>query len=124
MKKILALILIGFVVFCGALVAKSGLFECGRSAGQSCILLQQTTANENRWSVDVSASRGEQVDAAAFTGFGADNAAARSVTLGSVDPKSGFRFQLELSSKGAAIADEDITVKEYGANLDAKLENW
>jgi len=35
--------------------------------------------------------------------FGADSAPAGSVTLGSTDPRSGFKFELELSSKGAAI---------------------
>jgi YidC/Oxa1 family membrane protein insertase len=38
-----------------------------------------------------------------FTSFTADNAPPGSVTLGSVDPKSGFKFQLQLSTKGAAI---------------------
>ena len=35
--------------------------------------------------------------------FGVNNAQARTITLGSVDPKSGYKFRLELSSKGAAI---------------------
>jgi YidC/Oxa1 family membrane protein insertase len=41
--------------------------------------------------------------AAETTRFGAANAPARDVVLGSVDPKSGYKFRLELSSKGAAI---------------------
>ncbi len=36
-------------------------------------------------------------------GFSADSSAARSVALGSMDPNSGFKFQLGLSSRGAAI---------------------
>jgi YidC/Oxa1 family membrane protein insertase len=35
--------------------------------------------------------------------LGATNAPAKSVSLGSTDPKSGFKFELELTSKGAAI---------------------
>ena len=35
--------------------------------------------------------------------FTAENAPSKTVTLGSVDPKSGFKFALELSSKGAAV---------------------
>lgn len=35
--------------------------------------------------------------------FGADNAPSETVTIGSSDPESGFQFELELSSKGAAI---------------------
>jgi YidC/Oxa1 family membrane protein insertase len=37
-------------------------------------------------------------------GFRADSAPAKSVSLGSMDPNSGFKFQLELSSRGAAIS--------------------
>ncbi len=35
--------------------------------------------------------------------LGATNSPAKSVSLGSTDPKSGFKFKLELTSKGAAI---------------------
>jgi YidC/Oxa1 family membrane protein insertase len=35
--------------------------------------------------------------------LGANNAPAKTITLGSIDPNSGFKFQLELVSKGAAI---------------------
>jgi len=43
------------------------------------------------------------IKAAEIIRFGVSNAPDRSVTLGSVDRKSGFKFRLELSSKGAAI---------------------
>jgi len=43
--------------------------------------------------------------------FGADNAPAENITLGSTDQQSGFKFQLELSSKGAAI--ERATLSEF-----------
>ncbi|MFA5239672.1 MAG: YidC/Oxa1 family insertase periplasmic-domain containing protein [Phycisphaerae bacterium] len=36
--------------------------------------------------------------------FGADSAPAAGVTLGSTDPNSGFKFELELTSKGASVA--------------------
>ena len=36
--------------------------------------------------------------------LGATNAPAKNVTLGSTDPKSSFKFELELTSKGAAIS--------------------
>jgi len=35
--------------------------------------------------------------------FGADNATPATVTLGSIDPASGFKFAIELTSKGAAV---------------------
>ena len=103
MKGILALILIGFVFFCGVLVFESGLFDISDTDGRSCVLLQQTMADENQGILDAPASGQEHLEAADIGGFRADNAEARSVILGSVDPKSGFRFQLELSSQGAAI---------------------
>ena len=104
MKSILGLVLIGFVVFCGVLVFESGLFDAGHTVGRSCILLQQTTADENQVILDVPASGQEHFESADISSFRADNADDRSFTLGSVDPESGFRFQLELSSQGAGIA--------------------
>ena len=53
--------------------------------------------------LSASAAEDVQLQAGESISFGADNAAAETVTLGSTDPKSGFMFQLELSSKGAAI---------------------
>ena len=44
-----------------------------------------------------------QIKAVETVRFGAAASLARSVTLGSVDAKSGYKFRLELSSKGAAV---------------------
>ncbi len=49
------------------------------------------------------ASPDEPLPVADSVTFTADNAPAGSVTLGSVDPKSSFKFQLDLSTKGAGI---------------------
>jgi YidC/Oxa1 family membrane protein insertase len=43
------------------------------------------------------------MQAAEVATFGADNAPAKEVVLGSIERESGFKFQLELSTKGAAI---------------------
>ena len=108
MRVILTLIVVGFVVFCGWLVVESGLDcrFCGNdkgATGQPCILLQKTTGNEEAGAANAPASRNERLEAAEAITFGVDHARVKSVTLGSTDPKSGFNFQLELSSKGAAI---------------------
>jgi len=108
MRVILTLIVVGFVVFCGWLVVESGLdcHFCGNdkgATGQPCILLQNTTGNEKTGAANAPASRNERLEAAEAITFGVDHARVKSVTLGSTDPKSGFNFQLELSSKGAAI---------------------
>jgi YidC/Oxa1 family membrane protein insertase len=52
---------------------------------------------------EAAATEAPVLKAADFTSFGADNAPPRIVTLGSTDPKSGFKFEVELTSKGAAI---------------------
>ena len=44
-----------------------------------------------------------ELKAADIIRFGVSNAPARDVVLGSLDPKSGYKFRVELSSKGAAI---------------------
>ncbi len=103
MRVILTLIVVGFVVFCGWLVVESGLFECSLPNSGPCILLQSSTGDKNISDANVPAEEPSQIGADDSVTFGADSAPAKSVTLGSVDPKSGFNFQLELSSKGAAI---------------------
>jgi len=108
MRFIFTLIVIGFVVFCGWLVVESGLDCCEsridkETAGQPCILLQSSTGDKKSSDANIPAEEPSQIGADDSVTFGADSAPAKSVTLGSVDPQSGFNFQLELSSKGAAI---------------------
>ncbi len=112
------LVVIGFVVFCGWLVVESGPDSCSfdfaqdrfcrndkETAGQPCILLQSSTGDKNISDANVLAEEPPQIGTDDSVTFGADSAPAKSVTLGSVDPNSGYNFQLELSSKGAAIRE-------------------
>jgi YidC/Oxa1 family membrane protein insertase len=102
-RIILVLILVCFCLFCGALVFQSGLFESRRPKDSApCILLQQATMDPSNL-VETPDAPDESTQANDFTSFTADNAPPGSVTLGSVDPKSGFKFQLDLSTKGAGI---------------------
>jgi len=113
MKITLTLVLVGFVVFCGVLVLESGadfgFLENGkRGTGKGCILLQQTEGGEKSGTANAPISKNERLEAAAPATFTADHAAATTVMLGAADAKTedheaGFKFQLELSSKGAAI---------------------
>ena len=103
MKIVLVSVVVGFVVFCGWLVYETGIFEAGQPENRPCILLQQTTTAEGGGNKNADAVRNQTLEAAEFTSFGADHAPAKSVILGSTDPKSNFMFKLELSSKGAAI---------------------
>ena len=109
MRIILTLIVGGFVVFCGLLVAESGLFVVGRPLAEApCILLQQAATDEKPEAATVPAPKSEGLEAANYADFNAIGGPAKTVVLGAKDPKAedhetGFKLQLELSSKGAAI---------------------
>ena len=106
--RYLILIVAGFCLFCGWLIVESGLFNNPSQAGRGCILLQNISANEEVETPNVPVSNIERLKAADSITFGADNAPSKTVILGATDPNTenadtGFKFQLELSSKGAAI---------------------
>lgn len=103
MRTLLTLIVVGFVVFCGWLVVESGFFERSALNSETFILLQNTTGNQGNRTANAPAREVPQIGADDSVTFGADGAPPKIITLGSVDPKSGFKFQLELSSIGAAI---------------------
>jgi YidC/Oxa1 family membrane protein insertase len=103
MKIALSSLVIAFVLLCGWLVVESGLFDDSSQTGPGIILLQNVAVNQETEIPNVTESDNEPLEAVDSITFGADNASARTITLGSVDPKSGFKYQLELSSKGAAI---------------------
>ena len=125
MKSVLILIAAGFVVLCGWLIIETGLFQ------NRCILLAQTTSSEppsgadtqprgsTAYSAeaDASAAKAGQLQAPDEPTLSADHAEPKTITLGSVDPNSGFKFQLELTTKGAAITK--ATLSEFN-NRDYK----
>jgi len=103
MRIALVLVVAAYVMFCGWLVVASGLFDGSLQSGQGCILLQQTTPAQTAEAANPPASDSTQLQASQDVTFGADNAEAETVTLGSVDPQSGYKYALELNSRGAAI---------------------
>ena len=103
MKIALTSLVIAFVLLCGWLVVESGFFDDSSQTGRGIILLQNVTVNEEIEIPNVTESNSQELEAVDSITFGADNASAKTITLGSVDPKSGYKYQLELSSKGAAI---------------------
>jgi len=111
MRKTLLFIIIGFVVFCGILVVESGLFCTEGAKERGCILLQQTTAKEQAGVANVSADKSSQIKESNSVILDANHAEVQSITLGSTDPKSGFKFELVLSSQGAAI--EEALLSEF-----------
>jgi YidC/Oxa1 family membrane protein insertase len=103
MKATLALIVVGFVAFCGWLVVESGFFEQSSQVQPGCILLQNVENDTAPATQSAPAADAQQVTAAKTASFGAEHAPAKTMTLGSVDPNSGYKFRVELTSKGAAI---------------------
>jgi YidC/Oxa1 family membrane protein insertase len=124
-RTIFILIIAGFCLFCGGLVLESGVLRISQSpvadagltsspSGQrGCILLQQTTdvqapadsAEPNLPAATPAPEATTPQLRPAGEDFSAVGAAAADVNipLGSVDPASGFKYQLMLDSKGAAI---------------------
>jgi YidC/Oxa1 family membrane protein insertase len=101
--RYLILVVAGFCLLCGGLVIESGLFDNPSSVERGCILLQNVAADQQAETPNLPVSNNEQLKSAAPVAFGADNAPAETITLGSTDPNTGYRFQLQLSTKGAAI---------------------
>jgi len=101
------LVVAGFCLICGWLVVESGFFDDSSQTGRGIILLQNVTVNEEAEIPNVAESNSQQLEAVDSITFRAEDAdkSARTITLGSVDPKSGFKYQLELTSKGAAITE-------------------
>ena len=96
-KFALIAFLLIFVGFCSVLVVDSGLFNvCSTQESSKCIRL----AGEMDLGLPNTPTQNDDYD---FTQLKASNAESKTITLGSIDPESGYEFLLELSSKGAAI---------------------
>ncbi len=107
MRYLLTLFVVFFVAFCGWLVVETGIFETAQTSGQPCILLQQTTADEKPQAMnepaEIEPGSPAGLEMTAATSFEAYGGPTETVKLGSIDKKSGFKYQLELSTKGATI---------------------
>ncbi len=102
-RTVLVLLVVGFVVYCGLLVLETGLFETCQPGRDHYILLQNATVSESAENTKTVPAEKEVLEAADIIRLWASDAQAKTVSLGSFDPKSNFMLQLELSSKGAAI---------------------
>lgn len=114
-KIALTFVVIVFCLFCGVLVVQSGLFE-ETPTSSGCILLQSATAGTSSDGNAISMHAAEPQPTREVT-FTAENGPSKTVTLGSIDPESEFKFALELSSKGAAV--RSATFSEFD-DLDYK----
>jgi len=108
MKTISILIIVAFLALCGLLVVDSGLFDNGPACKKACILLQRTTAEDSSTEPNKPGPPAVASAPAITADFRADGGPEQTIILGAQDPctedpQIGFKFQLQLSSKGASI---------------------
>jgi YidC/Oxa1 family membrane protein insertase len=109
LRTLSIIVLAGFCLLCGGLIVQSGALTSGRSTAgphpAALPLLQQTTQTEapSQPAPQAPAPAPTQVVAAPAGQFNALGGDEKRETIGSTDPKSGFDFQLELDTRGAAI---------------------
>ncbi len=113
MKVILTSIVVAFVVFCGWLIIESGFFERSSQVEPGCILLQNVADNYKPETEDTAVPDSQEMKDTETTALSADHAPAKTIRIGSADPKSDYKFQLELSSKGAAIRKVTFNFDEF-----------
>ncbi len=111
-----------FVIFCGFLVAKSGFFTVSPETVKYPILLQQTISgisgnNETPETSDANAPVNTITQPTKEGTFTVEHSELKKRTIGSTDKNDGYKFQIELTSKGAAI--ETATFSEFN-NRDRK----
>jgi YidC/Oxa1 family membrane protein insertase len=99
-KTILIAFLIAFVGLCSFLVIESGLFEADESSAARPVIIMASEIGSSTLGQDEQAAD-ESFD---FSRLTAVSGTAKSVTIGSIHTDTGFKFELELTSKGAAIA--------------------
>jgi len=105
MKKALILVVLGFVGLCGWMIFDSLHQSSAVGNAKPFTLLQQTTTTSIAGPAEQAAPAPVPVLEAgpAVSRLNAIGGQAQSVLLGSTDDQSGFKFQLELTSTGAAI---------------------
>ncbi len=104
--------LIGFCLLCGWLVLESGALQAVRSSSgpadtapnqDGLLLLQQTAPVDNPAQPETSPAPAAPQLEAVVPEYFAIGGTGESVPIGSLDPNSGFKYQLVLHTKGAAI---------------------
>lgn len=102
-KTIIFILLAVYGVFCFGLVWQTGLFRTGGSCDE-CILLQGDNQQDSTAQPADNAPRQQpQMNANDQPVFSADHATIETVVLGSKEKESGYKFRLELTSRGAAV---------------------
>jgi len=109
MKAFVSLLIVAFVVLCGLLVLQAVLSDSACQAGR-CILLQQSEGGVSKTPSIGDDSAGQQpvLEPSDVLTYRATGGPRQSLILGAQDPNRedptvGFRFQLQLDCRGAAI---------------------
>ena len=111
-------IVIGFVVFCGVLVLESGLFTNSPQEKKYPILLTADNSSDTQ-NVQTPGSEIDsndtQLNVAEVIEFDAKHAPEEIITLGAKDPNTedpdtGFKYQLQFDTKGAAIRKATFSI--------------
>lgn len=108
-RNVLIGFLVCFALFCSVLVFQSGVFcEPESGCGRMISLAGETAPVETSPFEEASEVVKPSVKAPTYTAIQAKR---KIVTMGSDDPASGFKFELEMINKGAAIAS--VTLNEF-----------
>ena len=107
-RRSLTVLLVGFCLLCAGLVIQSAVIRPAPGSNKRALLLLQQTTDVNNEPAAIApapapAPASPQLQAAPEESYNAVGGPAETVTVGSFDPESPFKFQLELDSRGAAI---------------------
>jgi YidC/Oxa1 family membrane protein insertase len=103
-RTLVIVFLAGFLLLCTGLIIESGLFSNTHRRGITLLAQETTVKNEPQGTTLAAASAN-----AALSDLRVDNTAERTFTLGSTDPCSGFKFQLEFTNTAAAISKATLS---------------
>ena len=102
-KRSLVVLLAGFCLVCVCMLGWSVRQDAQPQSGNRGLLLLQQTTDVNRPAPTPAAAPQTLAPAPAVPSYSAVGGPAETVTIGSVEKDSGFKFRLELDSRGAAI---------------------
>ncbi len=101
-----------FLTWCGYLIYETGILTAnnGDKGVISLSALEDAEAKEAEKDVITSGPVPKEIkDDRDFSVLRAVNDASRTVKIGSVDPESGYEFEVELTTKGAAVSSATLT---------------